>query len=106
MIGNIGKLYLQLSEVQIVSLGMFPDGIDPDKYGFRGSELKDPRNDARILVLFERLFADEGRGGGVGLHIDGVFVVEKVVRGRAVSGNWFQSPRHRTPQATIDCTSW
>ena len=104
MIGNIGKLYLQLREVQIVSLGMFPDGIDPDKYGFRGSELKDPRNDARILVLFERLFADEGRGGGVGLHIDGVFVVEKVVRGRAVSGNWFQSPRHRTHQVTIDCT--
>ena len=83
MIGNIGKLYLQLKEVQIVSLGMFPDGIDPDKYGFRGTELKDPRNDARILVLFERLFADEGRGGGVGLHIDGVFVVEKVVRGGA-----------------------
>ena len=79
MIGNIGKLFLQLREVQIVSLGMFPDGIDPDKYGFRGTELKDPRTDARILVLFERLFADGG--GGVGLHIDGVFVVEKVEGG-------------------------
>ena len=84
MIGNIGKLYLQLKVVQIVSLGMFPDGIDPDRYGFRGTELVDSRNaDARILVLFERLFANGGEGGGVGLHIDGVFVVEKVVRGRA-----------------------
>lgn len=83
MIGNIAKLYLQLREVQILSLGMFPDGIDPDKYGYRGIDLMDPRNNAHVLVLFERLFADGGEGNGVGLHIDGVFVVEKVVQERA-----------------------
>lgn len=83
MIGVISKFYLQLRQVQILSLCMFPDGIDPDTYGFRGIELVDQRSDAHIIVLFERLFADGGEGGGVGLHIDGVFVVEKVVNGRA-----------------------
>jgi len=83
MIGIMGKLYLQLRQVQILSLGNFPDGIDPDKYGFRGVELVNPQNDAHILVLFERLFLDGGEGAGVGLHIDGVFVVDKVVDGRA-----------------------
>lgn len=84
MIGNIAKLYLQLRQLQIIFLGMFPGGIGPDKYGSRGIELMDPTNDAHILVLFERLFADNGEGGGVGLHIDGVFVVEKVVKKRAL----------------------
>ena len=99
MIGNIAKIFLQLREEQIVSLGMFPDGIDPDKYGFRGTELKDPRTDARILVLFERLFADEGRGGGVGLHIDGVFVVENVVGGAA---RWKLVPEPKASYARED----
>ena len=83
MIGTIAKLYVQLNKVQILSLVMYPDGIDPDKYGFRGIELMDPKNNAHILVLFERLFENGGEGHGVGLHIDGVFVVEKVVRGQA-----------------------
>lgn len=83
IIGNIGRLYLDLKQVQMLSLGLYPDGIDPDKYGFRGIEFMDPRNDAHILVLFERLFSNGGEGGGVGLHIEGVFVVEKVKKGKA-----------------------
>lgn len=43
----------------------------------------DPTNDAHILVLFERLFADGEEGAGVGFHIGGVFVVDKIVNGRA-----------------------
>jgi hypothetical protein len=40
----------------------------------------DPTNDAHILVLFERLFADGEEGAGVGLHIG---VVDKIVNVRA-----------------------
>eukprot|EP00581_Thalassiosira_minuscula_P007839 CAMPEP_0183705898 /NCGR_PEP_ID=MMETSP0737-20130205/2874_1 /TAXON_ID=385413 /ORGANISM="Thalassiosira miniscula, Strain CCMP1093" /LENGTH=497 /DNA_ID=CAMNT_0025933163 /DNA_START=154 /DNA_END=1643 /DNA_ORIENTATION=- len=96
MIGMIGKLYVQLRKVQMLSLGMLPDGIDPDKYGFPGIELMDPSNNAHIIVLFERLFAD---GGGVGLHIDGVFVVEKVRKGRAW---WKRIPEPKASYASDD----
>ena len=99
MIVMISKFYLQLKMVQIVSLGMFPDGIDPDIYGFRGVELVNPMNDAHILVLFERLFANGGEGNGVGLHIDGVFVVDKVVKRKAL---WKRIPEPKTLYASND----
>ena len=69
MIRVISKMHLDLKNVQILSLGMYPEGINPDKYGFRGIQLLDPSKNAHIIVLFERLFAHEGEGSGVGLHI-------------------------------------
>jgi hypothetical protein len=80
-----GACLIGLKKVATLSLGMYPDGIDDTKYGFRGLDLVDPNNnDARIIVLFERLFS-RGHGGqvGINLHIDGVFVVDNVVRNRA-----------------------
>jgi len=73
----------KLKKVQTLSLGMYPDGIDDTMYGFRGLELENLDNKARIIVLFERLFEGEGNGVGCGLHIDGIFVVDKVVKRRA-----------------------
>eukprot|EP00554_Chaetoceros_debilis_P016532 CAMPEP_0194126002 /NCGR_PEP_ID=MMETSP0150-20130528/59760_1 /TAXON_ID=122233 /ORGANISM="Chaetoceros debilis, Strain MM31A-1" /LENGTH=551 /DNA_ID=CAMNT_0038819841 /DNA_START=63 /DNA_END=1718 /DNA_ORIENTATION=+ len=73
----------KLKKVQTLSLGMYPDGIDDSMYGFRGLELENLDNKARIIVLFERLFEGEGNGVGCGLHIDGIFVVDKVVKRRA-----------------------
>ena len=99
IIGNIGKLFLDLRQVQILSLGMYPDGIDPNRYGYRGIEFVDPSKDAHILILFERLFSNGGEGGGVGLHIDGVFVVEKVMKGRA---QWVLIPEPTASYASDD----
>ncbi|MGK3737431.1 MAG: hypothetical protein ACI8RD_010504 [Bacillariaceae sp.] len=81
----VGACLVGLKKVASLSLGMYPDGIDDTKYGFRGLDLVDPNNnEARIIVLFERLFSQrQGGQVGVGLHIDGVFVVDKVVRNRA-----------------------
>jgi len=86
MIGVISKMYLELRKVQILSLVFFPEGISPDKHGHRGIQLVDPSNNAHIIALFERLFVvRQGKGVPVGLHIGGVFVVNKVVRGKAAS---------------------
>jgi len=74
---------MQLQKVQTLSLGMYPNGIDDKKYGFRGIDLRNPENNARILVLFERLFENHGEGLGCGLHIDGIFVIDKVVNKKA-----------------------
>jgi len=71
-----------LTKAVTLSLGMYPDGIDSERYGFRGIDFTCP-NGARIIVLFERLWSQGGCGQGVGLHIDGVFVVDKVVKNRA-----------------------
>ena len=49
----------KLKKVQTLSLGMYPDGIDDTMYGFRGLELENLDNKARIIVLFERLFEGE-----------------------------------------------
>ncbi len=83
MIAMLGTAMAGLIFVQNLSLGMYPLGIDGDKYGFRGLELKNTDNGARVIVLFERLFEQMGEGCGCGLHIDGIFVVDKVVANKA-----------------------
>eukprot|EP00594_Rhizosolenia_setigera_P013055 CAMPEP_0178956732 /NCGR_PEP_ID=MMETSP0789-20121207/10453_1 /TAXON_ID=3005 /ORGANISM="Rhizosolenia setigera, Strain CCMP 1694" /LENGTH=503 /DNA_ID=CAMNT_0020638765 /DNA_START=139 /DNA_END=1650 /DNA_ORIENTATION=- len=87
--GTIG-----LSKVEDLSMNFYPDGIDPDKYGYRGLHFRDDNNGgARVIVLFERLFENEGEGLGVGLHIDGMFVVDEVLENRA---KWklVKEPKH------------
>lgn len=87
--GSIG-----LSKVEDLSLNFYPDGIDPDKYGFRGLHFRyDNNGGARVIVLFERLFGEGGEGLGVGLHIDGIFVVDEVLKNRA---KWklVKEPKH------------
>jgi hypothetical protein len=64
---------------------MFPDGIDPEKYSFRGTLYSDPSNGgAKIIFLFVYLYESAVEPGDViGYAIDGIFVVDRVVKRRA-----------------------
>lgn len=75
---------------EVLSLGVFPDGIDHEKYNFRGALFTDPSNDcghgegAKIMVL--HTFPYESAivlCDVIAYAIDGIFVVENVVGRRA-----------------------
>jgi len=74
---------MELKYEEELSLGMFPDGISEELYG-RGVLLSDPANDdAKIMILHERLF-DNGGDGNLRAHaLDGIFVVDSVVNRKA-----------------------
>ncbi len=91
-IAMLGYSIAGLELVQKLSLGMYPLGIDSKRHGFRGLELKNTNNGARILVLFERLFEQRGEGRGCGLHIDGIFVVDKVVASNEAKWRFVAEP--------------
>lgn len=78
---SMAASFLGLRMEQTLTLGMFPDGID-NRRGLsgRGVLLSNPENGAKIIVLHERLFADGGDGNKDGHAIEGIFVVDKVVR--------------------------
>lgn len=88
---------LKLEYEMEVHLGMLPDGINHEDYSGRGGLIRDPATNAKILILHERLFADNGNGDLNGHALDGIFVVSKINRKRAV---WkkVDKPKHEKDQ--------
>ena len=79
----IAAVYLgiSISKAATLLLRMYQYGIDAwSKNGFHGIDFK-ASNGARIIALFTFLWPHGVRGPGppLGMHIDGVFIVDKVV---------------------------
>lgn len=71
---------LQNLEVDVeLSLGMFPEGI-PYEFSGRGVLVSNPATRAKIIVLHERLFRDNGKGTINGHALEGIFVVDRVIQ--------------------------
>ena len=76
---------LGLKYVETLSLGMFPDGIDHERYSFRGILYHDPQNGgASIVLLYINLYeSSTAPSDCIAFSIDGIFVVDRVHKGRA-----------------------
>ncbi|CAB9515498.1 expressed unknown protein [Seminavis robusta] len=93
---------LELQYESELSLGMFPDGIDHEKYSGRGALIRYPSNGAKLIILHERLFED-GDGNLNGHALEGIFVVHKVNRkkNRAV-WRMVTKPNYRKNQSRLE----
>jgi hypothetical protein len=82
---NVARASLKLKFEERLSLGVFPDGIDHEKYNFRGTLYSDPSNGgAKIIFLFIYLYKSTLEPCDcIGYAIDGIFVVDRVVKRRA-----------------------
>jgi hypothetical protein len=91
----VGHENANLRVEQEIEIGIFPlgmEGLDHETRGL-GFLLSDKASTGKIIVLYERLFADQGNGACSGIGIVGAFVVDKSVtnkeRGKKVQkGVW------------------
>jgi hypothetical protein len=94
---NVARAGLELKFEERLSLGMFPDGIDPERYSFRGTLYSDPSNGgAKIIFLFIYLYKSVAEPCGcTGYAIDGIFVVDRVVGKLRAKWKLVAEPRNR-----------
>jgi MYND finger len=60
-----------------LNLAILPEGINQDLHG-QFTLIRDPATNATILILTERLFADNGNGEMNGHSLEGIYVVSKI----------------------------
>jgi MYND finger len=90
---------LLLQHEERLSLGMFPDGIDGERYNFRGILYSDPSNNgAKIIFLYSYLYESATDPCNcIGYFVDGIFVVDKV-RNKRAKWKLIPKPARESPQ--------